>query len=668
MTDITVRTPLQSDRLQCPPPDALQMSGLIGRRLEACRVNRLRHHEEYHLLWPFQEHCPVGYSHPDAPHPEIARGDWQGEFIGAWVNAATLAAWNAGDQVLGEKLEHLIDDWLATQQEDGYLGTFDEVDRWKSWDVWVQAHNLLGLLSYYRYTGSRRALEASVRVADRLLKDFGPERSHMHTGPHGGMASGAILEPMIWLYWETGDSRYLDWGRWLVDDDWEAEGGAKISSSLLKGQGVAGTANGKAVEMMIDFAGMVELYRATGDERYLTPVLIAWEDIVCHHLYITGSASTGEVFQPDYVLRNDGMYHLGETCVSMAWLHLNLSLGRLTGEARFFDMAEQCLYNHLLGAQSPDGRGWAYYVGLRDSKRYRWHTDPDCCPSRGSRALAQMPQHVVGLAEDGLSVNFYEPAQASLRLPSGLGLNVSIEGNYPFTGDIQIKLNPQEAHQFKVYLRLPGWCKGWSLRVNDQPQDARSDARGYLVLERAWAPGDMLELDMQMPVQALVDELGNNGRVAFTRGPLVYAADSAYLPHAPAAVREMWQDAPPPVTLVSQAELPGMRLLEDVMIALDRQDPIRQVHLLESGERDTVHLVVPGMIVHPAASGRAWNGLGRYYELAGSGGSKTLIDLELVPFFEAGNRDPSIYRDGVWRNDEPVGKVTYQVWLPYLQD
>jgi len=31
----------------------------------------------------------------------------------------------------------------------------------------------------------------------------------------------------------------------------------------------------------------------------------------------------------------------------------------------------------LLAAQSPDGWGWAYYVGLRDSKRYRWHTDPN---------------------------------------------------------------------------------------------------------------------------------------------------------------------------------------------------------------------------------------------------------------------------------------------------
>ncbi|NTU76156.1 MAG: SDR family NAD(P)-dependent oxidoreductase, partial [Anaerolineaceae bacterium] len=68
------------------------------------------------------------------------------------------------------------------------------------------------------------------------------------------------------------------------------------------------------------------------------------------------------------------------------------------------DMVEQTLYNHLLGAQSPDGRGWAYYMGLRDSKRFRWHTDPDCCPTRGVRALAQMVQHVFSTTRDGIAV------------------------------------------------------------------------------------------------------------------------------------------------------------------------------------------------------------------------------------------------------------------------
>ncbi|MGH2616952.1 MAG: beta-L-arabinofuranosidase domain-containing protein, partial [Thermomicrobiales bacterium] len=382
-------TTVQHDRFQRPAADAVQMRGLLGRRFAKSRDNRLLPHEDDFLLWPFQEHCPIGRDHPDRPHPEITKGDWQGEFMGTWIDSAVLTAWNTDDHELRAKVDRLVERWAATQERDGYLGTYDEKDRWESWDVWVQAHDLIGLLSYSAQSGNEAALLAARRVADRVLADFGPGKRLLHTGPHGGMASSAILEPMIWLYCATGDERYLAFGRWLVDENWEAPGGPAISRPLLAGDGVARTGNAKAAEMLICFTGMVELYRATGDEKYLAPVLIAWQDIVEHHLYITGSASTGEHFQANFALRNDGYLKLGETCVSMTWLYLNLSLGRLTGEARFWDMAEQTLYNHLLGAQSEDGRGWAYYLGLRDSKRYRWHTDPDCCPSRGARALAQ---------------------------------------------------------------------------------------------------------------------------------------------------------------------------------------------------------------------------------------------------------------------------------------
>lgn len=631
-------TPVRSDLIQRPAADALRMRGLLGRRHDASRLNRLRHQEEYHLLWPFQERCPVGYDH--SPHPEITRGDWQGEFIGTWVAAATLAARYASDDQLQAKVDALVRDWVATQQPDGYLGTYREADRWKSWDVWVQAHDLIGLLTYHDQTGDKTALAAAVRVADRLLQDFGPGRRSLHaTGPHSGMASSAVLEPMVWLYWKTGDQRYLDFSRWLVDEDWEAPGGPAIRSTLLAGRGVAEIANAKAAEMIIDFTGMVELYRATGDARYLEPVLRGVEDIARYHLYITGSASTGELFQRDYRLRNDGQFRLGETCVTMTWLYLNLSLGRLTGEARFFDLAEQALYNHLLGAQSPDGRGWAYYTGLRDGKRYRWHTDPDCCPSRGVRGLAQIPEHVLGLTDDGLAVNFYEAAEATLALAAGPALRLAIETEHPFDGQVRLRLSPERPAHFTLHLRLPGWCTEWELSVNAAAERPAPDARGYLVLSREWRAGDTVDLDLAMPPRVLVDTLGNNGRVALMRGPLVYAADSALLP-------------------------PG-RLLDDVVLALDPEAPARAVQVERVEDEEAPRLVVPMAVSNLPVGPGAWGVEERYRDLAACVAPAAGEEIALVPFFEAGNRDPECYRDGVWSNREPATNVSYQVWLPY---
>lgn len=628
---------VRPDVMWCPEPDKVRMKGFVGNRFEASRLNRLRHQEEYHLLWPFQEHCPIGYGYHQ-PHPEMALGDWQGEFLGAWVAAASVTARNAADDELQKKIDVMVKEWLATQEEDGYLGTYDEKDRWKSWDVWVQAHDLIGLLTYYHYTGNDDALRAAVHVADRVSKDFGPGKRPLHaTGPHCGMASSAILEPMIWLYWETEDGRYLEFGRWLVDEDWESPEGPAISSSLLRGRGVAGVANAKGIEMLLDLVGMVELHRATGDDRYLKPVLIAWEDIVQHHLYITGSASTGEYFASDFVLRNDGLFRLGETCVTKGWIYLNMSLGRLTGEARFFDMVEQALYNHLLGAQSPDGRGWAYYIGLRDSKRYRWHTDPECCPSRGTRTVALTPLYVFGIDREGIVVNLYEPAEATIALQSGLEVEVEQECNYPFERKVLLKVSPKEPSRFTVRLRPPGWCNNLTLRLNGAPHEVPMDERGYLVVDRTWRSGDVVELEMEMPVRVIVDELGNNMRVAFVRGPLVFAADSSYLPER--------------------------RLLDDIVLLLDQKNPTKNIRAVKSG--DTVHLVVPAVFVDPKKSQPVWKEKERYYELAGRNGDETIQNIELVPFFEAGNKDPDCYRDGVARNWEPVTNVTYQVWLPY---
>jgi DUF1680 family protein len=627
------------DAIRKPDPAAVHLSGLIGQRCEASRINRLHHQEEDFLLWPFREHCPVGW-YPDNPVRPGIRGDWPGEFMGTWMDAAVISAWNAGDEALRKKIDALVADWLACQDPDGYLGTYDEADRWKSWDVWVQAHDIIGLLSYYRLTENPEILAAALRIADRVLADFGPgKRSLRETGPHVGMASSAFLEPVIWLYWETGDPRYLEFGRWLVDEDWEGEGGPQIISAIQNGLGVAGTANSKGIEMLIDFAGLLELYRATGRAKYLDTILLAWEDIVSHHLYLTGSASTGEYFPKDYTLPNEGIHMIGETCVSMGWLYLNLSLGRLTGDARFFDMAEQTLYNHLMAAQSPDGKGWIYYLGLRDSKRYRWHTDPECCPSRGVRAIAQMPGHVFGLFADGIGINFYDAAQADLPLPSGNQVTVEMSTGYPMNGRVALVVKPAQPERFALHLRLPGWCKQFRVQVNGEDADSPVNEKGYLVITRAWSDGDWVELALEMPVVPVVDTIGNIGRVAITRGPLVFAADAAYLPAG--------------------------TLLDDVILAFDGQNPGQDFRAVTNPWTGTVHLQAQRLVMLPAGGPGFWREKERYDAFGSCNFTRTLMEVELVPFFEAGNRDPRSYRDGLHPHSEPVRNITFQVWLPY---
>ena len=96
----------------------------------------------------------------------------------------------------------------------------------------MQAHNILALLVFFDVSGDRAALDAARRVADRVLSDFGPGKGSVQlTGHHCGMASSAVLEPLILLSRVTGDRRYLEFARWLVDEDWETGPGPKTVSA-----------------------------------------------------------------------------------------------------------------------------------------------------------------------------------------------------------------------------------------------------------------------------------------------------------------------------------------------------------------------------------------------------------------------------------------------------
>ncbi len=612
---------------------ATELSGLLGQRLESMCLNRLHPHEDSYLLWPFERRTLAAdedtFRYGDMawnPNPSIARSDWHGEMIGTWISAASLAAHATADRLLMLKVRGLVAKWTNLQDSDGYLGSLVAADRWKSWDVWIQAHSMLGLLTYASQNGDPTAIHSASRIADLLLSDFGEDRrSIQSTGPHGGMASSAILEPLVWLYRLTGQESYLHFCKWLVDVDWEVNGPA-IVSTLVAGEGVSAVGNGKAAEMLLVLSGLVDLFAVTGEERYIKAAIAAWSSIHSKHLYITGSASIGEFFGTRSTLPNDGMKFIGETCVTMAWLDLSGKLGQLTNDAKYFDAIELTSLNHLLAAQSPDGRGWAYYVGLKDARRYRQHTDPECCPTRGSRALAAIPSLVFGRREAAVYVNLYAESKVTARV-ADTDVTVNVETDYPFGGDISITMTMRQAAEFDLNMRIPIWCRKWTLSVNEERIDGDLVA-GYVSHRQLWRPGDRVQLTLDMPIRLVFDKLGNRGHVAVCCGPLVFAADVQ--------------------------SLPDEFSLDDIALVPD----LSAFRVERSAA--SIRVFAPSRWLSRAQRGSA--GATRYAEW-GDGVYRT-TEVMLVPFFEAGSTAEDAYREGVWPNDEVTRDFTYQTWLP----
>ena len=497
-------------------PDRVHETGWVGSRIAANESNRLVKLDPARLL--------EGYRH------RPGRQSWDGEHVGKWLHAATLAWVYTNDPALRAKLDATAAELCKCQLADGYLGTYLDKDRWTEWDVWAHKYNLIGLITYMRYTGNTEPLPTCRRMADLLCKTFGDQpgqRDIITAGHHVGMAPTSVLEPMVLLYRLTGDPRYLDFCKYILRA-WEQPNGPHIVSTLLTAKRVDKVGNGKAYEMLSCLNGALEYYRTTGDRQILDACLNAWQDIVAKRLYLTGAASYGELFHDDFDLPN--ISNVGETCVTVTWIQFNAQLLRLTGEARFADQLEKAVLNQLLGAQRPDCAAWGYYVQMEGKKPYSDSLDGHCCLSSGPRGVALIPTFAASTDADGVVVNLYDAGTARLTLRGGTQVLLTTETRYPSDGRIQISVNPTAPKAFAVKLRIPAWCRSASVAVNGSKLVAKPAADGYVAIQRTWTSGDKIELDLPLEPRMVIGDHHNQGKLALEYGPLVLCADEALLP------------------------------------------------------------------------------------------------------------------------------------------
>ena len=503
------------DRQDFQVPDRTRLSGWIGQRIEANEANRLVKLDATRLLEGYRK--------------RPGRQSWDGEHVGKWLHAATLAWVNTGDPALRQKLDEIAAELVKCQLADGYLGTYEEKNRWRSWDVWAHKYNLIGLITYVRYTGNTAPLAACCRMADLLCNTFGEDtgkRDIIKSGPQMGMAPTSVLEPMVLLYRLTGEPRYLDFCKYILRA-WEQPHGPKIISTLLAGQGVHKIGNGKAYEMLSCLNGAIEYCRTTGDPQILRACLNAWQDIVEHRLYLTGAASYWEHFHDEFDLPN--INNVGETCVTVTWVQFNAQLLRLTGEARFADQLEHVIVNQLLGAQRCDGAAWGYYVQLEGTKPYSSNLDGHCCLSSGPRGIALIPTFALATDAEGVIVNLYDSGSSHLKLHDRTAVTLTTETRYPGADRIRITVDPAETCSFAVKLRLPAWSGDNQMTVNGRKAEVGRNADGYAVIRREWKKGDQIGLRFKMEPRLIAGDHLNHGKVALMYGPLVLAADEALL-------------------------------------------------------------------------------------------------------------------------------------------
>ncbi|MGD0898325.1 MAG: beta-L-arabinofuranosidase domain-containing protein [Thermoguttaceae bacterium] len=513
-----------TDALCVSSPGSVRLDGELGRRISLCIRNRVAAQDGDKLVAPFRTRTGAGK-------------DWRGEFWGKWFTSAVLAERYRADPPLRAVLATSVRDLTATQTPDGYIGVHKDGQHAAGYDIWNRKYVLLGLLAWHDLTGDAAVLEAARRTADSLLAEVGPGAAgaksgkvDIVSGPNGGMANSTILEPIVVLYLKTGEKRYLEFAEYIVKQ-WTAHGKKWIERAI---QDAAFAGEGHAYVCMSCFEGVCELYRATGEKKYLDAASAIYRKLLDNEIFIVGSGSSAENWFGGRRKQTGRIGSPMETCATVTWLKLCSQLLRLTGDSKIADEIEQTAYNALLGAMKPDGAWWCYFTpmaGTKQASGNQVNMPLSCCVANGPRGLLLLPELAVMRDADGPVVNLYCTGSADVRLPgiatakSGRdSVRIEQETDYPASDTVVLKITPDKPGEFTVKLRIPAWSGRTSIEVNGQAAGTKPTAGSYAAIRRTWRAGDAIKLTLDLRGR-LVPSPGGDDRVAVVRGPLVLALD-----------------------------------------------------------------------------------------------------------------------------------------------
>ena len=224
------------------------------------------------------------------------------------------------------------------------------------------------------------------------LSQVGPQATAIAmTGNYFGMASCSILEPVVYLYQRTNDKRYLEFANYIAEQLNSPEGPQlldradnPVARRFPHPEVWWSRENGhKAYEMMSCYEGLLEMYKLTGEKKYLEAVEKTVETIIEQEINIAGSGSAFECWYGGKERQTQPTYHTMETCVTFTWMQLCNRLLQVTHNSQLADKLEQTMYNALMASLRADGGQISKYSPL-----YRCADVSASCCSRKAFASA----------------------------------------------------------------------------------------------------------------------------------------------------------------------------------------------------------------------------------------------------------------------------------------
>jgi len=413
---------------------------------------------------------------------EIAAGQAEGAFCSRYafddsdvfklIEGASYALARTPDPALEAYLDALVAKIAGAQEADGYLYTARTIDPSavmamagrERWTNERDSHELYNAGHLYEAAVAHHAATGKTSLLQVATKNADLiDRTFGPAGLRYPPGHQEIEIGLVKLFRATGNARYLTLAKFFLDERGNPAGHALYGEYAQDHKPVVDQdeAVGHSVRAAYMYAAMADVAALTGANRYVAALDRIWDDVVLRKMYLTGGIGAEGAWEGFGPAYDLPNSAYAETCASIANALWNHRMFLLKQDARYMDVYERSVYNAMLSGLSLSGDGFFYPNPLLSLGQHA--RSPwftcACCPSNLPRFILSVPSHAYATAGDRVFVSLYAQGSARVGTPDG-GMVIEQRTRYPWDGDVHLRLSPARPSRVTLLLRVPGWSQG----------------------------------------------------------------------------------------------------------------------------------------------------------------------------------------------------------------
>ncbi|MBC7419022.1 MAG: glycoside hydrolase family 127 protein [Pedobacter sp.] len=447
------------------------------------------------------------------------KGKYGWEELPYWLKGYGNIAYMLKDPKMLAETKFWIDAALNNQRENGDFGPLVYKGEGKR-DLWTNMPMLWCLQSYYEYSKDKRVIDLMTKYFkwqltipdDKFLEDYW-ENSR----------GGDNLVSVYWLYNRTGDKFLLDLA-------------TKLDKNTADWRQKDNLPNWHNVNVAECFREPATYYLQSHKKSDL---MASYND---QHLIrnIFGQVPGG-MFGADENARKgyDDPRQAVETCGLVEQMTSDEMMLQMTGDTYWAANCEDVAFNTFSAAFTPDYKALRYLTApnmvISDSKNHHPGIDNSgpflmmnpfssrCCQHNHAAAWVYYAENTwMATPDNGIAAQLY--AESYVKVKVGSGVNVTLKENtkYPFEDMVSINLATPKSVSFPLYLRIPEWCKGPVIKVNNEVVKVEAKSGEYVKVTKLWKNKDQITIEFPMDI-TVRQWAKNKNSVSVNYGPLTYS-------------------------------------------------------------------------------------------------------------------------------------------------